>query len=278
MANEIKKGKNEMKKIEAVIFDWAGTMIDYGCFAPLEVFLEIFRNRGVEITVDEARQPMGMLKIEHIRTLCDMPRIRKEWVKVHTAAPTEQDVIEMNNDFEKILFTILPDYTTPIPGAIELVERLRGRGIKIGSTTGYTKEMMEVVMPKAKEKGYSPDCCFTADDVKAGRPYPWMCYQNAMELNVYPMSKMIKVGDTVTDMKEGKNAGMWTVGVVLGSSELGLSEQEVIQMNEAELEERIEIVRGRLLEAGADFTIDRISDLDEVIDMLEQNKDEIGEN
>lgn len=257
-----------MKKIEAVIFDWAGTMIDYGCFAPLEVFLEIFRKRGVEITVDEARQPMGMLKIEHIRTLCEMPRIRKEWVKTHGTAPSEQDVIEMNNDFESLLFTILPDYTTPIPGAIQLVDRLRERGIKIGSTTGYTKAMMEVVIPRAKEKGYSPDCCFTADDVTAGRPYPWMCYRNAMELNVYPMNRMVKVGDTVTDMQEGKNAGMWTVGVILGSSELGLSEEEVARMNEEELIKKMDIVRRRLLEAGADFTIDRISDLDQIINQL----------
>ncbi|WP_078412793.1 phosphonoacetaldehyde hydrolase [Priestia abyssalis] len=259
-----------MRKIDAVVFDWAGTMIDYGCFAPLEAFLEIFRKRGVNITVDEAREPMGMLKIEHIRTLCEMPRIRQEWMNVHGAEPAEEDVVNMNNDFESILFGILPDFTTPIPGAVELAARLRERGIKVGSTTGYTKEMMEIIIPKAKEKGYSPDCYFTADDVKAGRPYPWMCYRNAMELDVYPMNRMLKVGDTVTDMKEGKNAGMWTVGVILGSSELALSEEEVQQMDETVLTQKMEIVRQRLMEAGADFVIDRISDLDQVIHQIEE--------
>lgn len=259
-----------MKKINAVVFDWAGTMIDYGCFAPLEVFLEIFRSRGVEVTVAEAREPMGMSKIEHIRTLCNMARIWQEWVNIHGKEPTEEDVVDMNNDFESILFSILPDFTTPIPGAIELVERLRERGIKIGSTTGYTKKMMDIVAPIAKEKGYSPDCFFTADDVKAGRPYPWMCYMNAMELDVYPMSCMMKVGDTVTDMKEGKNAGMWTVGVILGSSELALSEEEVKEMDESALKLKMEKVRQRLTEAGADFVIDRISDLDHVIDQIEE--------
>jgi phosphonoacetaldehyde hydrolase len=261
---------NNMNKIEAIVFDWAGTMIDYGCFAPLEAFLEIFRKRNVDITIEEAREPMGMLKIEHIRTLCEMPRIREEWVNVYGTAPTEQDVIDMNNDFESILFEILPNFTTPIPGAIELVSRLRARGIKIGSTTGYTKAMMDIVAPGAKENGYEPDCYFTADDVKAGRPYPWMCYENAMELNVYPMNRMIKVGDTTTDMKEGKNAGMWTVGVILGSSELALSEEEVAQLDGNEREQRMEAVKNRLLAAGADFVIDRIGDLEKVIDQIEQ--------
>ncbi|AZV42659.1 phosphonoacetaldehyde hydrolase [Peribacillus asahii] len=259
-----------MNKIEAVVFDWAGTMIDYGCFAPLEAFLEIFRKRQVTITVDEAREPMGMLKIEHIRSLCAMPRIRTEWIRVHGTEPTEKDIIEMNDDFESILFSLLPDFTSPIPGAIELVERLREKGIKIGSTTGYTKAMMEIVAPRAKQNGYAPDCYFTADDVKAGRPFPWMCYANATELNVYPMNRMIKVGDTTTDMKEGKNAGMWTVGVVLGSSELALSEDEVKQMTETELQQRMETVRKRLFGAGADFVIDCISDLDQIIEQLEQ--------
>jgi len=259
-----------MKKIDAVVFDWAGTVIDYGCFAPLEVFLEIFRKRGVEITVAEAREPMGMLKIEHIRALCNMPRIRQEWMAIHETEPTEEDVVDMNNDFESILFDILPDFTTPVPGAVELVDRLRERGIKIGSTTGYTKEMMDIVVPKAKEKGYSPDCFFTADDVKAGRPYPWMCFRNAMELDVYPMNRMIKIGDTVMDMKEGKNAGMWTVGVILGSSDLALSEVEAKQMDESELKLKMEEVRKRLMDSGADFVIDQISDLDQVIDQIEE--------
>lgn len=258
-----------MNKIEAVVFDWAGTVIDYGCFAPLEAFLKIFQKHQVEITVDEAREPMGMLKIDHIRTLCAMPRIHDEWVRVHGTDPTEENIIEMNRDFESILFNLLPDFTLPIPGAVELVERLRERGIKIGSTTGYTKAMMEIVAPRAKQKGYAPDCYFTAEDVKAGRPSPWMCYRNAMELDVYPMTRMIKVGDTTTDMKEGKNAGMWTVGVILGSSELALSEQEVREMSEVDLQQRMDRVRERLLHAGADFVIEHISELEEVIDQLE---------
>lgn len=97
-----------------------------------------------------------------------------------------------------------------------------------------------------------------------------MCYRNAMELDVFPMNRIIKVGDTVTDMQEGKNAGMWTVGVILGSSEMGLSEEAEKNMDQKELKIKMEEVRSRLKEAGANFVVDRISDLDQVINQLEQ--------
>ena len=64
--------------IEAVIFDWAGTTVDYRCFAPVQVFTEVFTNAGVAPTSQEVREPMGMLKWDHIRTMLEMPRIKRE--------------------------------------------------------------------------------------------------------------------------------------------------------------------------------------------------------
>ncbi|MCP3739264.1 phosphonoacetaldehyde hydrolase [Rossellomorea sp. BNER] len=262
-----------MNKIEGVIFDWAGTTVDYGCFAPLHVFLKVFEDKGVSITFKEAREPMGLLKIEHIRAITEMPRVRKEWMNVHGNEPVEQDIQAMYSNFEKTLFASLADYTTPIPGVLDVVKQLRERNIKIGSTTGYTREMMDIVVKHAKEKGYSPDFYTTADDVKQGRPFPWMCYYNAMKLGIYPMNRMIKIGDTTTDMKEGRNAGMWTVGVVLGSSTLGLSEEEVNQLEDSILKEKMKNARLELLEAGAHYVIDSISELVGLIDFIE-NKEE----
>ncbi|MFT2134927.1 phosphonoacetaldehyde hydrolase [Bacillus cereus] len=259
-------------KIEAVIFDWAGTTVDYGCFAPLEVFMKIFQKRGVEITAAEARKPMGLLKIDHVRALTEMPRIADEWKGVFGQLPTEADIHEMYEEFEEILFSILPSYATPIDEVKEVIASLRERGIKIGSTTGYTREMMEIVAKEAALQGYKPDFLVTPDDVPAGRPYPWMCYKNAMELGVYPMNHMIKVGDTVSDMKEGRNAGMWTVGVILGSSELGLTEEEVESMDSVELREKIEIVRNQFVENGAHFTIETMQELENVMEHIEKQE------
>ena len=271
MAKKIRRVR-EIMKIEAVIFDWAGTAVDYGCFAPLEVFMEIFYKRGVVITAEEARQPMGLLKIDHVRTLTEMPRIAGEWKRVFGQVPTDVDIQEMYEEFEEILFSILPRYTTPIHGVKDVVAYLREQGIKIGSTTGYTREMMDIVAKEAKQKGYEPDFLVTPDDVPAGRPYPWMCYKNAMQLGVYPMNHMIKVGDTVSDMKEGRNAGMWTVGVILGSSELGLTEEQVMNMDRLELQEKMEVVRKRFVENGAHFTIETMEELPQVITYIEKQE------
>ncbi|NGP44917.1 phosphonoacetaldehyde hydrolase [Bacillaceae bacterium SIJ1] len=261
-----------MNKIAGVIFDWAGTTIDYGCFAPLHVFVKIFADKGVNITIDEARKPMGLLKIEHIRTITEMPRVREEWVSVLGTEPTEEDIVAMNNAFEQQLFKVLPEYTDPLPGVLDVVAELRNRGLKIGSTTGYTREMMDVVVEKAKEKGYSPDFYTTAEDVKEGRPAPWMCYYNAMQLGIYPMNRFIKVGDTVSDMKEGRNGGMVTVGVILGSSVLGLSQEEVNALNEGELKEKMTAARRTFEEAGAHYVIDQMEDLLPLLEQIEKEE------
>lgn len=262
-----------MNKIEGIIFDWAGTTVDYGCFAPLNVFIKVFQAKGVKITLDEARKPMGLLKIEHIRAITEMPRVKQEWVTIHGNEPTENDIQEMYDQFEEKLFENLKDFTTPIPGVLEVVDELRRKGMKIGSTTGYTAEMIEIVAKYAKEKGYAPDVIVTSDLVKEGRPYPWMCYYNAMELGVYPMHKLVKVGDTTTDMLEGRNAGMWTVGVVLGSSTLGLTKEEVASMDRSLLDEKMEEARKKLLDAGAHFVIDSIKELPELIEEINSKQD-----
>ncbi|WP_191556555.1 phosphonoacetaldehyde hydrolase [Metabacillus idriensis] len=259
-----------MRKIEGVILDWAGTTVDYGCFAPLQVFIEVFLNREVSITAEEARKPMGLLKIDHIRALCEMPRIKEEWVTVHGQEPTEQDIEKMYEEFERIIFDILPQFTTPLPGVIQTIQKLREQDLKIGSTTGYTKEMMKIVAPHAKEKGFFPDYLFTPDDVKAGRPYPWMTYMNAIEMGIYPMNKLVKVGDTVSDMKEGINAGMWAVGVILGSNELGLTEDEVSRLDQDELKEKMDEVRDRFYGAGAHYVLNEFAELIPLLEKIEK--------
>ncbi len=259
-------------KIQAVVFDWAGTTVDYGCIAPVAIFIEVFKKRGIEITLAEAREPMGLQKRDHIVAICNMPRVANLWHQKFDRKPLESEIDEMYNDFENMIFQILSNYAQPIPGVLNLMERLRAKGIKIGSTTGYTKDMIKIVAAEAKKQGYEPDYLVTSEDVPGGRPYPWMCYENAMHLGVYPMSSMMKVGDTVIDMQDGRNAGMWTVGVVLGGSELGLTQEEVEAMEPQLLEQKMEEVRQRLIAAGAHFTIDSIGDLDKVIEKIEMGE------
>lgn len=243
-------------KYEAVIFDWAGTTVDYGCFAPVQAFIDAFKAFGIEPTVEEVRAPMGMLKIDHIRTMLEGERIRTLWKEKYGKDWTEEDVLAVYELSEKKIMEILPDFADPKPYVVETIEELRKMGMKIGSTTGYTDEMMAIVAPKAKENGYAPDCWFSPNSVENhGRPYPYMIFENMKALELSDVRKVIKVGDTVSDIKEGKNAGMISVGIVEGSSVLGFSQEEFESFTEEQKEDCYKNAEKVYIEAGADYVV-----------------------
>lgn len=141
-----------LKQIEAVVFDWAGTTVDFGCFAPVQAFVEVFKQYGVEPTMEEVREPMGMLKIDHIRTMLKMPRIHQCWVEKYGKEPGEEEAQQLFSIFEEKLLSILHLYADPKPGVVETVNALKEKGIRIGSTTGYTDKMMEIIIPITRER------------------------------------------------------------------------------------------------------------------------------
>ncbi|MDR0436851.1 MAG: phosphonoacetaldehyde hydrolase [Bacteroidales bacterium] len=256
------------KQIGCVILDWAGTTVDFGCFAPVNAFIEAFEEISISISTTEVRIPMGMAKIEHVRQLLRMKRINSEFQRIYGRDWTEDDVVNLNRSFEKYLFATLTDYTTPIPRVIETVDLLRKKGLKIGSTTGYTRAMMNIVEPSAKAKGYFPDNCITPDGLPKGRPAPFMIYRNMIDLNVQDTDCIVKVGDTIEDIREGLNAKVWSIGVVIGSNELGLTEADINDFPEVELQEKMTAVRSKMTEAGAHFVMDTFDELPKIIEHI----------
>ena len=115
--------------IEAVVFDWAGTTVDYGCFAPVQAFMEAFAHFGIEVTMEETRNPMGMLKIEHIRTMLQMERIAKLWADKYGRSANDEDVRAIYEQFEPKLFSILHRYSSPKPFVLDAVAELRRMGL-----------------------------------------------------------------------------------------------------------------------------------------------------
>lgn len=250
-----------MKKT-TVIFDWAGTTVDFGSCAPVEVFLKIFEDVGIKVTYEEARKPMGMLKMDHIKTMLKMKRIEQEWIKKYNKKPTEEDALKLYRQFEKSLFDILKEFATPLPLVVDTVHTLRERGVNIGSTTGYTREMINIVSKESKKKGYEPDCIVTADEVGGfGRPSPYMIFENMKLLNVQDVREVIKVGDTEADIKEGLHAGVYTIGVIIGSSEMGLTKTEFDQLTVEERINKIEETKHKFESYGAHATIETIDEL-----------------
>lgn len=248
--------------IRGVIFDWAGTTVDDGCLAPVAAFQTAFQQAGIQLTETEIRKPMGLLKIDHIKTLLALPRVQKQWQDRYGTVPTELAAPKIYQDFEEALFATLSAYTAPKEGLLKTVHWLRKHHIKIGSTTGYTREMMAVVAAGAHEAGYQPDFLVTPDDVAGvGRPAPDMIFQNLALMGITEGARVIKVGDTSSDIKEGKNAGVISVGVIEGSS---ASQVTTPAFRALPLEQR-EALREEVAQTyyadGADYVIDRLADL-----------------
>ncbi len=258
-----------MKKISCVIMDWAGTAVDFGCFAPLNAFLKVFsEEKGIDITYRQAREPMGLLKIDHIKAILNMPEVNEKFRARYGRDWNMEDVNEMYMSFEKHLFASLSNFTTPIPGVLDTIKELRASGIKIGSTTGYTQAIMDVVRPGAAAKGYVVDNLVTPDNLPAGRPAPYMIYKNMIDLAIPSVDNIVKVGDTIADIKEGVNAKVWSIGIITGSNEMGITEEEYNRRTPDELAALKQEVRERMMAAGAHFVLDNITELPACIEKI----------
>ena len=256
-------------RIEAAIFDWAGTTVDHGCMAPIAAFLEVFRRRGVIVSAADARGPMGTHKRTHIQTLCALPEVVRQWRAVSGDAPTAVDVDAMFAEFIPLQLAVLPDHAEPIAGCLDTVAALRAQGVRIGSTTGFTRAMMDILAPEAARRGFAPDVIVTADEVVHARPWPDMCLRNVMELGVSAVNACVKVDDTVAGIEEGLRAGMWTVGVVMTGNEIGCTEAALAAMPRVERARLRAAGYARLRAAGAHAVIDGIADLPAVIAAFE---------
>jgi phosphonoacetaldehyde hydrolase len=251
--------------VRAVIFDWAGTTVDYGSLAPVEAFIELFRRHGVAVSAEEARRPMGSHKKDHVRLILGTERVTAQWQRLYGCLPSSEDVERLYGEFIPLQREMIGLHAGVIPGVAETVDWLRGQGVVIGSTTGYTREMMTSLLPQAAAAGFSPKSTVCADEVPAGRPAPWMAITSAMQLGVYPMEACVKVGDTLVDIAEGLNAGMWAVGVSKTGNELGLTRAEVEAMPGRDLASRLQAAADRLFEAGAHHVIEEVAQLPAII-------------
>jgi phosphonoacetaldehyde hydrolase len=252
--------------VKAVILGWSGTVVDYGSCAQAAAVRYVFEKRGAALTLEQARQHSGLTDWEHLRAVAQLPEVAAQWQAAHGRPFAESDLETMLSEFLRRQLTELHHYAGLIPGVIEAVARFRERGIKIGATTGYSRDMVKRLAAEARKFGYWPDHWVAASDVPAGRPYPWMIYENAIQLQVFPLEAIVKIGDTVPDVEEGLNAGIWTVGVAQTGNELGLTADEVAALPPDVLRVKLSQVYQRLYEGGAHYVVDGIWDCGAVID------------
>lgn len=256
--------------VRLVILDWAGTTTDYGCQAPTGAFVAAFAARGVTVTPAEARGPMGVHKKDHIRAMLQTPEVARKWRAAAGRKWTEADVEDLYQLVAPLQVEAAKRYGTLIPRTRECVAKLRRRGVKIAATTGYFREAAEACFTAARTQGYEPDFAICADEVPAGRPAPWMVFRAMEALGVYPPAAVVKVGDTVADVQEGRNAGVWSVGVTDTGNEMGLSHAEFSRFNGRERLSHRGAVRTRLLAAGAHAVIHSVAEVPDLLDRIDR--------
>lgn len=257
--------------LEAVIFDWAGTLVDFGSLAPTQIFVDAFKSFDMAISLQQARGPMGLSKWQHIRTLLDDPQVGGQWRQRHGAAPSDADVDAIYARFMPMQIAKVGHYSRAIAGVVETLAWLRGKGLKIGSCSGYPHAVLDVLLPLAAAEGIVPDHVVAGDELDAGgRPGPFMALANVLALKISHVAACIKVDDTVPGIEEGIRAGMWTVGISLSGNEVGCTQEELAGMTTEQIAARNASAQERLRSAGAHYVIDSVADLPAVAHEIAQ--------
>jgi phosphonoacetaldehyde hydrolase len=251
--------------IKAVIFDWAGTMIDFGCMAPVKALTEVFAAEGLTLSDAEARRDMGKAKLDHLRALLADAEVAARWREAKSAIPGEADVQRLYAALEPAMAAAAAQSTKLIPGAAETVAELRKLGVRIGSGTGYTRAMMAPILPAVADRGYAPEVVVCAGETPSGRPAPLMTWKALIELDAWPARACIKVDDAAVGIEEGRAAGCWTVGVAASGNGVGLSLEDYRALPDDERRARVEAAAAELKGAGAEYVIDDVSGLIPVV-------------
>lgn len=254
-----------MQTLSAVIFDWAGTAVDFGSMAPVAAFAAAFASAGVPVSEEEIRRPMGLEKRRHVERILQDPEIARRWQRVHETAPQPSDVDTLYRGFQANLLETLPRFAQPVPGLLETIARLRADGVRIASNTGYSSRMMDVLAPAAREAGFVPDCIATSSDVTAGRPAPDLSWKCLELLGLRQDIHAVKVDDTAVGIEEGRNAGLWTVAVAVSGNEVGLPLAQWSALSPSKQSTLRSRAYARLRKSKADYIIDTVAQLADVI-------------
>jgi phosphonoacetaldehyde hydrolase len=254
--------------VKAVILDWAGTMVDFGCMAPVRALMEVFDEAGIAISAGETRRDMGKAKLDHLRALLADPGVSGRWAGLMGGPPTEADVQRLYRRLERAMTAAALESARLIPGAADAASDLRTLGVRIGSGTGYTREMMAGILSRAAEQGYAPDVVVCAGETPSGRPAPLMTWKALIELDAWPARACVKVDDAPVGIEEGRLAGCWTVGVAASGNAVGLDRQAFCALSPADRRDRLDRAQDELRAAGADFVIDDVSQLLPVIHQI----------
>jgi phosphonoacetaldehyde hydrolase len=255
--------------LKAIIFDWAGTVVDFGSLCPIGAFQTAFMAKGITVKPDDIHRFMGIHKREHISAILALPEVVAKWKTTHGKKADTCDVDSLYEIAEQKMLETVAASATPVPYLVEVLRAVRKQGLKIGSTTGYTLPLMERLVPAAAHRGYAPDFWIASDQVPQGRPWPWMIFKNMEHLKICPPSAVVKLGDTIADIEEANNAGVWSLAVAESSSLVGKGQSDLEAMAAKDRNALIRQVSKKMADAGAHSVIKNLSELPATLEQIE---------
>lgn len=258
-----------MSAIKAVVFDWAGTMVDFGSCAPVRALKTVFADASVPVDDGPVRRSMGMAKRAHVIAMLSEAEIGEAWKTAKGAAWTEADVDVLMEALEPAMQREAEATAGLIPGALDALEALEAKGISVGSTTGYTRTMMSGILPRAAAQGYEPATVVCAGETREGRPAPLMIWKALVELGAWPTDAAVVVDDAAVGVEAGRNAGCWSVGLAGSGNGVGLSLDEYEALEPQDRAARLTLAAEAHVAAGADVVIESVAYLSQALAMIE---------
>lgn len=256
--------------LRAIFLDWAGTTVDHGSMAPVLALQTLFQRHGIRLSGEDARRDMGLLKRDQIHAILARPNVRADWRAVKGQEPVEDDTQSLFREFGPLQLEIIAQYSQLLPGVTQTIAEWQQQGLRVGTSTGYTREMLAPVLAQSIVNGYRPDATVCPDEVAAGRPAPWMLLRNMELLDVYPPSCCVKIGDTIADIQEGRNAGMWTIGLTRTGNLIGLDAAQWEALPHDEQQMRLRDAGEILRRVDADFIAEDVPACAPLLALIDQ--------
>lgn len=268
-----------MSRFRAVIFDLGGTLVDKYSMTPLLSFQRVLQNHNLVSSHKTIIKDMGKEKREHISELLRTFENTDRWLFRYGRKPLSSDCDKLFEEFTEIQKEMANNYLKILPETSESLRHLRDSGIKIGVTTGFSKELMNDVRDKLSDENIPVDewVSSTCLDLP-GRPAPHMIYELMRRFQIANPRKILKVDDTNVGLLEGKNAGCLTVGVARWSINMNVQSIHDIRMVEENPEvyyEKLRRSRKQLHQSNPDHVIDSLRELRNLIECEDPNLKQI---
>ena len=254
-------------KVSACIFDLGGTIVDRYSIIPLKSLIQTFKHHNINISNDLIFRDISMDKKIHIGNILEDKYVYMNWFKQYKRNPEYDDVLKLYETFKTIQLEKSHKIDI-IPETYNAFEYLKKNNIKIGCTTDLNKNNAGIISRVLNTNICKLDNIVSSTCVEKSRPHPNMIYKNMVDLSIVDPRTIIKIDDTNIGIKEGKNAGLWTIGVARWSSYMNVLPENYNNMNDIVIRERLEKSKEKLKQSRPDFIIETLDELPNIIETI----------